>query len=57
VVGYAAAAVLWVLWLSREVRGRPAGPRVPRALWWGVGAVVLLFTVVRNLPFGAFLAP
>ncbi|MCQ4045958.1 DUF2752 domain-containing protein [Streptomyces rubrisoli] len=57
VVGYAAAAVLWVLWLSREVRGRPAGPRVPRALWWGVGAVVLVFTVVRNLPFGAFLAP
>lgn len=57
VVGYGTAAVLWALWLSREVRGRPAALRVPRAVWWGLGAVVLVFSVVRNLSFGAFLAP
>ncbi|MGW7006871.1 DUF2752 domain-containing protein [Streptomyces sp. NPDC054933] len=57
VVGYGIAAVLWALWLSREVRGRPAALRVPRAVWWGLGAVVLVFSVVRNLWFGAFLAP
>jgi hypothetical protein len=57
VAGYGVAAVLWVLWLSREVRGRPARIRLPRAAWWALGAVALAFTVVRNLPFGAALAP
>ena len=57
VVGYGAAAVLWALWFSREVRGRPARPRVPAVVWWGIGAVVVVFSVVRNLPLGAFLAP
>jgi hypothetical protein len=57
VAGYGGTAVLWVLWLSREVRGRPQRIRVPRAVWWGLGAVVLIFTVMRNTPFGAALAP
>jgi hypothetical protein len=57
VAGYGIAPVLWALWLSREVRGRPQRIRVPRAVWWGLGALVLIFTVVRNVPFGAALAP
>ncbi|MEU5475204.1 DUF2752 domain-containing protein [Streptomyces lydicus] len=58
VAGYAACAVFWVLWLGRAARGRPtAGPR-PRAVhWWALAALLLAFTVVRNLPFGSGLAP
>jgi hypothetical protein len=57
--GYAICAALWVLWVVSEARGRPAGrgTRVPPAVWWSAGAVVLAFTVVRNLPIGAALAP
>lgn len=59
VVGYGVCGVLWVLWAIREARGRPAagGPRVRPAAWWALGAVVVVFTVIRNLPFGAALAP
>lgn len=57
VVGYAVFAVLWVLWTVRAASGRPL--RIaPRAVhWWAIGSVVLVFTVVRNLPFGSALAP
>lgn len=61
VAGYAACAVLWVLWAVREARGRPPAaarrPRATAATWWVLGAVLIVFTVVRNLPFGAALAP
>ncbi|PWI43460.1 hypothetical protein CK485_15095 [Streptomyces sp. ICBB 8177] len=59
VVGFGVCAVLWVLWLRREALGRsaPGRLRMPRAGWWALGAVVLAFTVVRNLPFGHALAP
>lgn len=58
VVGYGVCLVLWVLWAAREVRGRPVvGRRPGPAVWWCLGAVLVLFTVVRNLPFGAALAP
>jgi hypothetical protein len=30
---------------------------VPRAAWVALGVVVVVFTVARNLPFGAWLAP
>ncbi|MER0479276.1 DUF2752 domain-containing protein [Streptomyces sp. Edi2] len=58
VAGYAACAVFWARWAGRAVRGRPtAGPR-PRAVhWWALGGLLLVFTVVRNLPFGSGLAP
>jgi hypothetical protein len=56
-LGYAAFAVFWVLWLLRSVRGR-AVRLAPRAgHLWALGALVLAFTVVRNLPFGAVLTP
>lgn len=59
VVGYGVCAVLWVLWAAREARGRVGGGprRVRPAVWWALGAVVIAFTVIRNLPFGTALAP
>lgn len=58
VAGYFVFAGFLALWLVRAFRGRP----VPRfalrpAYWWGIGTLVLLFSIVRNLPFGSALAP
>ncbi|MFF8603016.1 DUF2752 domain-containing protein [Streptomyces sp. NPDC015232] len=57
VLGYGIFAVVMVLWLVRAVRGLPMRLAVAPAWWWGVGAVLTAFTLVRNLPFGAALAP
>ncbi|MBO1333465.1 DUF2752 domain-containing protein [Streptomyces sp. VRA16 Mangrove soil] len=57
VVGYALFAVGWTVWTVRSARGRPPGLRLGRTHLWALGAVVLVFTVVRNLPFGGFLQP
>ncbi|MBM7438383.1 hypothetical protein JOC24_001788 [Streptomyces sp. HB132] len=57
VVGYAVLAVVWLLWVVRVSRGRTLRIGLAPAYWWGVGAVLLVFTVVRNLPFGSALAP
>jgi hypothetical protein len=59
-VGIPVAVVLLALWLVRSWRGTP--PRelpvgLRRALWWGLGAVMLAFFVLRNTPPGAWLAP
>ncbi|MER6912900.1 DUF2752 domain-containing protein [Streptomyces sp. NPDC000594] len=57
VVAYAVLAVVWVLWLVRAARARPP-LRTPAPLWWwSLGGVLLIFAVIRNLPFGAALAP
>ncbi|MFD0423863.1 DUF2752 domain-containing protein [Streptomyces parvus] len=56
-VGYFLFAAVWVLWLVRAWRGKPLRIALAPAWWWGVGAVLLVFTVVRNLPFGSALAP
>ncbi|WP_229891580.1 DUF2752 domain-containing protein [Streptomyces mashuensis] len=58
VAGYAVFAVLWAGWLLRTLRGG-AGMRVPLRAphWWALAALTLAFTVVRNLPPGAVLAP
>ncbi|MFI0048787.1 DUF2752 domain-containing protein [Streptomyces griseus] len=56
-VGYVLFAAVWVLWLTRAWRGQPLRIALAPAWWWGVGAVLLIFTVVRNLPFGSALAP
>ncbi|MFJ9684282.1 DUF2752 domain-containing protein [Streptomyces bacillaris] len=55
--GYFLFAVVWVLWLVRARRGQPLRIRLAPAWWWGIGALLLVFTVVRNLPFGSALAP
>lgn len=57
VVGYALFAVLWVLWAVRAAAGKPVRIDLKPVHWWGIGAVLLIFTVVRNLPFGSALVP
>ncbi|MER5893961.1 DUF2752 domain-containing protein [Streptomyces sp. NPDC001876] len=57
VVGYAVFAVVWLLWMVRASRGEPLRISLSPAYWWGAGAVLLIFSVVRNLPFGSGLAP
>lgn len=57
VAGYAVFAVLWALWAVRAWRGRPMSIAAKPVVWWGIGAVLLVFSVVRNLPFGSALAP
>ncbi|MFJ8823326.1 DUF2752 domain-containing protein [Streptomyces sp. NPDC102467] len=57
VAGYALFAVVWAVWAIRAARGRPLGLGLGRVHLWALGAVVLAFTVVRNLPMGGFLRP
>lgn len=57
VIGYLCFAVGWVVWVAAAVRGRPVRLDPRPALLWSVGALVLVFSVVRNLPFGAWLHP
>ncbi|MEE1930476.1 DUF2752 domain-containing protein [Streptomyces sp. TRM 70351] len=53
VAGVVVLAVLGARWLLR-----PDRPPVPRPGWaYAAGALTLLFTVARNLPAGAALAP
>lgn len=57
VIGYVLFAVVMVAWLIRAVRGVPMRLTVSPAWWWVTGSVLAAFTLVRNLPFGAALAP
>lgn len=57
VVGYGLFAVVMAVWLIRAVRAVPMRVTIGPAWWWGIGAALALFTVVRNLPFGSALAP
>lgn len=57
VAGYALCAVLWLVWFGRAVRARPFAPSLPPSWVRAAGVLLLAFTVVRNLPFGAALAP
>ncbi|MEV0199431.1 DUF2752 domain-containing protein [Nonomuraea sp. NPDC050691] len=48
----------WGRWLVRAWQGRPRRTDLAHPAWlWAFLAVVLVYWVVRNLPFGAFLAP
>ncbi|MFD9432456.1 DUF2752 domain-containing protein [Streptomyces sp. NPDC060002] len=57
VVGYPVFAVVWTVWVVRVVRGRPARMEPGPAQLWTLGAFLLVFTVVRNLPYGGWLHP
>lgn len=57
VAGYLGFAALWAVWVVRAARGRPLRIDLTPARLWAVGAVLLVFTVVRNLPFGGWLHP
>ncbi len=50
-------ALIWSRWLRRSWTGAPRARPAPPALIWALAAGVLLFGLVRNLPFGAALAP
>ncbi|MEU8249055.1 DUF2752 domain-containing protein [Nonomuraea sp. NPDC048916] len=48
----------WGRWLVRGWQGRPRKTTLAHPAWlWVFLGVVLVYWVVRNLPFGAFLAP
>ncbi|MFD4034343.1 DUF2752 domain-containing protein [Streptomyces sp. NPDC058637] len=57
VVGYLAFAAVWLLWTVRASRGQPLRIGLGPVGLWGLGALLLAFSVVRNLPFGSGLAP
>ncbi|MFE2039639.1 DUF2752 domain-containing protein [Streptomyces sp. NPDC059477] len=57
VLGYAFFAVVWTVWVVRAARGRPMHIDPHPAWLWAAGAALLVFTVVRNLPFGGWLHP
>ncbi|MGP4083592.1 DUF2752 domain-containing protein [Streptomyces sp. KR55] len=57
VAGYLLFALLWTLWTVRAARGRPLRIDLRPAQAWTAGALLLVFTVVRNLPFGGWLHP
>lgn len=54
------AVVVWLGALARAARGSTSLlPRVPTAGWWALGIVLLVFTVLRNVPWAPldWLAP
>ncbi|RZB20805.1 DUF2752 domain-containing protein [Streptomyces sp. F001] len=57
VAGCLLFALGWTLWTVRAARGRPLRIDLRPAQAWTVGALLLVFTVVRNLPFGGWLHP
>jgi hypothetical protein len=58
VLAIAAAVLAWARWTSRAARGlRTPVRRPPAAALYAVAALALAFTVLRNLPLGAALAP
>ncbi|WP_261718120.1 DUF2752 domain-containing protein [Streptomyces sp. FZ201] len=57
VLGYLAFAVLWTVWVVRAARGRPLRLEPGPVHLWTLGTLLLVFTVVRNLPFGGWLHP
>ena len=50
-------AVIWLRWVRRSWTGAPPARPAPPALIWTLATGALLFGLVRNLPFGAMLAP
>ncbi|MFF1713060.1 DUF2752 domain-containing protein [Streptomyces sp. NPDC058268] len=57
VVGYGVFAALWTLWAVRAARGQRVRIELGPAHLYGIGVLVAVFTLVRNLPFGAWLHP
>ncbi|MEU1461412.1 DUF2752 domain-containing protein [Streptomyces sp. NPDC005727] len=57
VAAYLGFVVLWTVWVVRALRGRAVRFEPGGALLWSVGTLLLVFTVVRNLPFGGWLHP
>ncbi|MEV0619933.1 DUF2752 domain-containing protein [Nonomuraea sp. NPDC050404] len=48
----------WGRWVVRAWQGRSRMTKLAHPAWlWAFIAIILVYWVVRNLPFGAFLAP
>ncbi|WP_188194965.1 DUF2752 domain-containing protein [Nonomuraea sp. SYSU D8015] len=48
----------WGRWVVRAWQGKPRRTTLAHPAWlWAFLALVVVYWVVRNLPFGAFLAP
>ncbi|WP_043638773.1 DUF2752 domain-containing protein [Nonomuraea candida] len=48
----------WGRWVVRAWRGGPRRTTLAHPAWlWAFIAIIVVYWVVRNLPFGAFLAP
>lgn len=57
VLAAVALVVIWLRWVRRSWTGRQRTGVAPPAMLWSLAVVVVVFAVVRNMPFGAFLAP
>jgi hypothetical protein len=58
VVAGTVAGALWLRWTYRAWRGLSNGPPAPgRALRWVMLGALLVFAVLRNTPWGGWLAP
>ncbi|MCK1820383.1 DUF2752 domain-containing protein, partial [Streptomyces sp. XM83C] len=57
VAGFLLFAAGWTGWVVRAARARPTRFDPRPATLWALGVSLLVFTVVRNLPFGGFLHP
>ncbi|WP_314172791.1 DUF2752 domain-containing protein [Streptomyces winkii] len=57
VAAFAAFAAFMVFWVVRVLRSQPVTVPLSTRHWWALGILALAFTVVRNLPVGAALAP
>ncbi|MGW2049422.1 DUF2752 domain-containing protein [Streptomyces sp. NPDC001858] len=57
VLAYLGFAALWTVWVVRVARGRPMRVDLTSVQLWAAGALLLVFTVVRNLPVGGWLHP
>ncbi len=55
--GYFVFAVVWTVWGGPLGRGRPLRIDLGPVHLWGAGVLLLVFTVVRNLPLGGWLHP
>ncbi len=50
-------AVIWLRWTRRTWTGAARAQPLPAVWLWALAVLVVVFGVVRNLPFGASLAP
>jgi hypothetical protein len=50
-------AYLWVRWTGRRARGGSRTTAADPRLIWALFAAIVVFWIVRNLPFAAVLAP
>ncbi|MFV8187165.1 DUF2752 domain-containing protein [Streptomyces sp. AF1B] len=57
VMGYLGFAVLWTVWVVRAARGRRLRWEPGPVHLWTLLPLLLVFSIVRNLPFGGWLHP